>query len=71
MCLPMCNSCDVECINRVIESLTVLNRFAFVFAVTVEDWWKSVQTRFGKLTGHRSGDGACELTVCDKYILEK
>ena len=35
-----------------------------VFAVTVEDLqvqWKSVHTRFGKLTGHRSGNGVCEL----------
>ena len=30
-----------------------------------------MRTRFGKLTGHHSGDGTCELTDCDKYILEK
>ena len=48
ICLPMCTSCDVKCINKVIESLTVLNKGAVVFAVTVEDlqiWWKSVCTR--------------------------
>ena len=28
-----------------------------------------MHTRFGKLTGHRSGDGACELMDRDKYIL--
>ena len=33
------------------------------YAITVEDiqvWWKSMLTRFGKLTGHCSGDGASE-----------
>ena len=30
-----------------------------------------MHTRFGKLTGHHSGDGARELTYRDKYILEK
>ena len=74
MCLLMCNSCYVECINKVIESFTLLNKCGFVFAVTVEVlqvWWKRVRTRFGKLTGHCLGDGACELTGHDKYILEK
>ena len=44
------------------------------FAVTMEDLqvqWKSVHTRFEKLTGYRSGDGAHELMDRDKYILEK
>ena len=42
-CLLMNNACDVECINKVIESITVLNRFGFVFVVTDKDfqvWWK-------------------------------
>ena len=30
-----------------------------------------MHARFGKLTGHHSGDGACELMDHDKYILEK
>ena len=30
-----------------------------------------MQTRFGKLTGHHSGDDAHEVTDCDKYIHEK
>ena len=60
--------------NKVTESISVLNMFAVFFAVTVEDlqvWWKRVYTRFGKLRGHRSGDGARELTNRDKYILKK
>ena len=73
MCLPMCNSCYVESINKVIESFILLNRCGFfVFAVTVGDiqvWWKRVHTRFGKLTGHHSGDSVRELTYYDKYIL--
>ena len=70
----MCNSCDIECINKVIERLTVLNGFAFVFAVTFEDLqvrWKSMRTRFEKYTGHHSGEGEHELMDRDKYILEK
>ena len=30
-----------------------------------------MQTRFVKLTGHHLGDGAHEVTVCEKYIREK
>ena len=74
MCVLVCNSCDVECTNKVTESIALLNMFAVVFAVTVEDlqvWWKSVSTRIGKLTVHHSGDGAHELMDRDKYILEK
>ena len=44
MCVQLCNSCDVECIDKVTESIAVLNMIAVVFAVTVEDlqfWWKS------------------------------
>ena len=65
MCVLVCNSYDAECINKVTESIAVLNMVAVVFAVTVEDfqgWWKSMRTRFGKLTGHCLGDGAYELT---------
>ena len=68
MCALVCNSCDVECVNKVTESIAV------VFTVTVEDpqvWWKSVCTRFGKWPGHRSEDGVRELMDHDKYILEK
>ena len=35
MCVLICNSCEVECINKVTESITVLNMFAIAFAVTV------------------------------------
>ena len=70
----MCSLYDAECIDKVTESIAVLNMFIIVFAVTFEGlkvWWKSVHTRFGKFTGHHSGDGARELTDRDKYILEK
>ena len=32
MCVHMCNSSVVECINKVIENITVLNICDFVFA---------------------------------------
>ena len=73
-CLLMHNACDVEYIIKVIESLTVLNRFAVVFVVRVEDLqvsWKSKRTRFGMLTGLHSGDGSHEMMEHDKYIPEK
>ena len=65
-------------LRYVVHNVTVtlltceITQYVFVFAVTVEDlqvWWKSVHTRFGKLTGHRSGDGAHELMDRDKYML--
>ena len=40
----VCNSCDVECMNKVTESIAVLNMFAVVSVVAVEDlqvWRKS------------------------------
>ena len=74
MCVLMCNSCAVQCIDKVTEGIPVLNMFAVVFAVIAEDlqiWWKSMRTRFGKLTGHCSRNGTCELMDLEKYILKK
>ena len=65
MCMLVCHSCDAECLHKGTKSVVVLNIVGVAFAVTVEDfqvWWKSVHKRFGKLTGHHSGNGAHNLT---------
>ena len=35
MCVLVCNSCDVECINKFPEGISVLNMVAAVFAVYI------------------------------------
>ena len=55
------NVYDVEFINKVIEILKVLNRVAFVFAVTAENlqvWWKKPEHKINK-TERASFTGWC------------